>query len=133
VVLARLGVAYGAAMTRHDRWPGWVYDAGEEPDYRFSLANERTFLAWIRTSMALLAGAVVLDAIEPGSMSDRLRSVLTVVLLVLGLSCAVMSWLRWARVERAMRRGEPLPSASPTAWLALVLVLVAALLVAFVV
>ncbi len=26
---------------------------GEAPDYRFSLANERTFLAWIRTASGL--------------------------------------------------------------------------------
>ena len=41
-----------------DRWPGYVYGEGEEPDYRFSLANERTFLAWIRTSLGLVAAAV---------------------------------------------------------------------------
>lgn len=56
-------------MTPRDRWPGWVYDDGDEPDYQFSLANEPTFLAWIRTSMALLAGAVVLDTIQPESRS----------------------------------------------------------------
>lgn len=27
---------------------------GEEPDYRLTLANERTFLAWIRTALAIL-------------------------------------------------------------------------------
>ncbi len=27
---------------------------GEAPDYRFSLANERTFLAWIRTALGFL-------------------------------------------------------------------------------
>ena len=32
--------------------------AGKTPDYRFTLANERTFLAWIRTALALMAGAV---------------------------------------------------------------------------
>ena len=37
------------------RW--WVSaDDGEEPDYRFTLANERTFLAWVRTALGLLAG-----------------------------------------------------------------------------
>ena len=29
-----------------------------EPDYRFTLANERTFLAWQRTSLGLMAAAV---------------------------------------------------------------------------
>jgi hypothetical protein len=30
----------------------------QEPDYRFTFANERTFLAWIRTALALIAGGV---------------------------------------------------------------------------
>lgn len=34
---------------------------GKEPDYRFTLANERTFLAWVRTGLALLAGGLLLD------------------------------------------------------------------------
>jgi len=44
------------------RFPRWVYGAGDEPDARFSLANERTFLAWIRTSLALLAGSIAVEA-----------------------------------------------------------------------
>jgi putative membrane protein len=39
--------------------PAWRHE-GTEPDYRFTLANERTFLAWIRTALALLAGGVLL-------------------------------------------------------------------------
>lgn len=46
------------------RWPGAVYDEGEEPDPRFSLANERTFLAWLRTALALLAGGVAVRALD---------------------------------------------------------------------
>lgn len=34
--------------------PKWRRE-GRDPDYRFSLANERTFLAWIRTALALLS------------------------------------------------------------------------------
>ena len=41
---------------------GWltrrVFPAGREPDPRFTLANERTFLAWIRTALGLLAGGI---------------------------------------------------------------------------
>lgn len=46
------------------RFPQSVYGQGEEPDARFSLANERTFLAWIRTSLALIAGGVALEAFD---------------------------------------------------------------------
>ena len=48
------------------RWPGSVYDHGEEPDPRFSLANERTFLAWVRTTLALLAAALILLSVQLG-------------------------------------------------------------------
>jgi putative membrane protein len=117
--------------TGRDRWPDWVYGVGAEPDHRFSLANERTFLAWVRTSLALLAGGVVLDAVDlPGSRA--LQSVLAVVLVLLGLGCAAASWLRWARTERAMRLRRPLPSTTVMAWFALALVLVAAALVVLV-
>ena len=91
------------------RWPRWVYGEGEEPDYRFTFANERTFLAWIRTALALLAAGVALDAVDL-SFPSAVQSVLAVVLVVLGLVCALVSWVRWARSERAMRRHEALPS-----------------------
>ena len=90
------------------RWPGRVYDEGEEPDARFSLANERTFLAWVRTSLALLAGAAALDALDL-PMTDRLQAGLAVVLALAGLVTAVQAWRGWVRIERALRRDEPLP------------------------
>jgi putative membrane protein len=36
-----------------------------EPDYRFTLANERTFLAWQRTALGLLAAAVAAVQLLP--------------------------------------------------------------------
>ncbi|MEO7061723.1 MAG: DUF202 domain-containing protein [Lapillicoccus sp.] len=90
------------------RWPGWVYDEGSEPDPRFSFANERTLLAWVRTGLALLAGGVALHAF-PLSISPNLRRGSAVLLVVLGVVAVVAGWLRWASSERAMRRGDPLP------------------------
>ena len=113
------------------RWPGWVYGAGATPDPRFSLANERTFLAWIRTSLALMAGGVALDAVDLGG-PDGLRSVLAAALVVLGLLGAAVSWFRWAGAERAMRLRQPLPATTTLVWLSLALVVVAALLVVLV-
>ena len=106
------------------RRPRWVYDGGSEPDHRFTLANERTFLAWMRTSLALLAGGVALDTVDL-DVDGGLKSALALALVLLGLGCAATSWVRWARTERAMRRGEPLPSSSALAGFALVMVLVA--------
>ena len=105
------------------RWPGWVYDGGEDPDYRFSFANERTFLAWIRTALALVAGGVALDAVDL-SLPESLQRALAALLVLLGLLCAVASWLRWALAERAMRRGEALPASQLGEALVVVLVVI---------
>ena len=113
------------------QWPSWVYGVGARPDHRFSLANERTFLAWVRTSLALLAGGVALDAVDLDGPRD-LQSVLATTLVLLGLLSAAASWLRWAAAERAMRLRRPLPGTGALAWLALVLLLVAAGLVVLV-
>lgn len=92
-------------MRRAPRW----YEEGEEPDYRFTLANERTFLAWLRTGLALLAGAVALMQLVPAFTSAGLHTGLAVLLAAIGTLLAAFSYWRWARVQRAMRRGETLP------------------------
>ncbi|SDU43803.1 YidH family protein [Jiangella alkaliphila] len=91
------------------RWPRSVYEAGSEPDPRFTFANERTFLAWIRTALALLAAGIALEALEIPDHS-ALRLVLVVVLSLLGATCSVMAFFRWAGAERALRESRPLPS-----------------------
>ena len=82
---------------------------GDEPDARFALANERTFLAWIRTGLALLAGAAALDALDL-PLNDTAQHLLAGVLALAGLIIAFMSWSGWAKNERAMRQDLPLPS-----------------------
>jgi putative membrane protein len=82
---------------------------GKEPDPRFTLANERTFLAWIRTSLALLAGGIAVEAFT-GSVFDPLtRKVAGSGLLLIAALLATTAGFRWMRVERAMRQGRPLP------------------------
>lgn len=81
-------------------------DHGDDPDYRFTLANERTFLAWIRTSLALAAGglgAVTILNDFPG------EEVLGLGLLTLSFLTAATSYRRWAIIEKSMRLSEPLP------------------------
>lgn len=46
-------------------------EAEIEPDYRFTLANERTFLSWQRTSPGLLAAAVALAQLVPELTCSR--------------------------------------------------------------
>jgi putative membrane protein len=96
-------------MSEQRRWPGWVYAEGDEPDYRFSLANERTLLAWLRTALALLAAGVALDQIDL-AMDEALQVALAAFLVLLGVVCAAASWWRWASAERAIRKRAPLPS-----------------------
>jgi putative membrane protein len=92
------------------RFPRSVYAKGEEPDPRFSLANERTYLAWIRTSLALIAGGVALEALGLG-LQPGLRFAASVVLIAAGLVTPVQGWLGWMVTERALRANRPLPSA----------------------
>ncbi|MGZ9827797.1 YidH family protein [Tsukamurella ocularis] len=82
---------------------------GTEPDPRFSLANERTFLAWIRTALGLLASAVVLEAVRlpvPGYLTTTAAVVLTTAAGV----AAWAGWRGWYRTERALRMNRALPS-----------------------
>src|SRR3954466_2653843 len=86
--------------------PSALRAVGQTPDYRFSLANERTFLAWLRTGLALVGGGL---AVAQFLRQGWLRDVLAVALLLLGAAVAVRAVDHWARSERAMRLGEPLP------------------------
>ena len=93
------------------RWPRRLYQDGEEPDPRFTLANERTFLAWIRTALALMAGGVGVEALNAvAAAPSDLRVVLAVALLLAGVLCSTTAFTRWVATERALRRGRPLPA-----------------------
>jgi len=99
----------GTVSAPEHRWPGSVYDHGSDPDPRFSLANERTFLAWIRTALALVAGAAAVDAL-PLPMPDAVQRALAAGLALAALLTAFAAWRGWAGTERAMRQGKSLPS-----------------------
>lgn len=83
---------------------------GHDPDYRFTLANERTFLAWIRTSLALIAGGLAVIQLIPEFGIAGGRKALGVTLITLGTVLAIGSVLRWASAEEAMREDRPIPA-----------------------
>ncbi|WP_026551674.1 DUF202 domain-containing protein [Arthrobacter sp. H20] len=87
----------------------WLLAGGTDPDPRFTLANERTFLAWIRTSLALLAGGIAVEAFTVELFDPILRKAIAIVLLLLAMLIAAAACYRWLIIERAMRRGAPLP------------------------
>lgn len=97
--------------------PAW-HQQGADPDYRFSLANERTFLAWIRTALALLAGGLLLD-----QFATKLSPPLAAVLLATAFCgsatvfCGI-AYARWRGNEIAMRHARRLPASAAMAWLA---------------
>lgn len=106
------GLAEPARGTGHaefadTRRPRSVYGVGTEPDPRFTLANERTYLAWVRTSVACMAGGIAFDAFVV-SAPDALRSTAGIGLVLIGIFCVVSGYRRWMLNERALRLSRPL-------------------------
>lgn len=87
-------------------FPGDPRSVGADPDYRFTLANERTFLAWIRTALALAAGGLAAVTILDDFTGEK---ALGVGLMALSFFTSATAYRRWALNERAMRLNEPLP------------------------
>lgn len=90
-------------------FPRSVYGVGEEPDPRFSLANERTFLAWIRTSLSLLAVGIALEALQL-PIAPALRFAASLVFVALAILAAGYAWVSWQRTERSLRANRALPA-----------------------
>ncbi|OXM53482.1 YidH family protein [Amycolatopsis alba] len=107
-------------------------EGDSEPDYRFTLANERTFLAWLRTALGLLAGGVAVHQLVPAPTA--LSTLLAGLCVVLAAVLAASAYPRWRQVQAAMRAGKPLPKSGLLVLLTagiLVITVTAAALVVF--
>ena len=104
-----------------------LHEVGRDPDPRVTFANERTFLAWNRTALALIGGGLA-----AGQLLDfdtrAVRLIVGLVPILLGALLAAGSYRRWEANERALRLGEPLPEGTPPRWLAIAVVLIALVL-----
>jgi len=110
------------------RTPASVYGQGDEPDPRFSLANERTALAWMRTALALVVSGVAVISISSLATVPRWTAVIGAASCVGGALLAWRAVAGWARVERALRLREALPAPRALATLAGGVIVLAALM-----
>ncbi len=101
-----------------DRRPRDVYGLGDEPDPRFSLANERTCLAWMRTALAVVAGGAAIVSLSSVPTLPRWSALIGAAACLGGGVLALHSLQAWARVERALRLRRPLPAPRALATLA---------------
>ena len=85
----------------------------EHPDYRFTLANERTLLAWLRTGLALAAGGVAVATYAPDLGIRWGSTALALALVLVGLGTAVGGFLRWRANEEAIRAAAMANCATP--------------------
>lgn len=100
--------------------PHEIRETGTTPDYRFSLANERTFLAWIRTGLALIAGGLAVAQFLSPLPVPHLKEALAILPISIGAFLALRAVDHWIRCEVAMRHNRPLPASRFPAILALV-------------
>lgn len=84
------------------------YEEGQEPDYRFTLANERTFLAWVRTGLGFFVGAIATDQLNQHLRKDSNLDLIFYFFILISSFCIINGYLRWKRNERSMRNNKPI-------------------------
>ena len=95
--------------------------ASPQIDVRFSYANERTFLAWNRTALALVTAGLAITQLLPPFDVPGGRRMIGIPLIVLGIVIALASLRQWRLNEKAMHTGAPLPSSPLPVLIALVI------------
>jgi putative membrane protein len=112
-IVRRLAGRPSTDLSRNDRVDeASVADSdvyGTDLDYRFSLANERTYLAWIRTALASVAGGIA-AAKTIHFHHESVRWLISAPPIIAGSFLSLEAASRWRRYERAMRAQMPLPA-----------------------
>ncbi|MGV2990666.1 YidH family protein [Vibrio sp. E150_011] len=78
-------------------------EQGNDPDYRFTLANERTFLAWIRTALGFFTAAIAVDQLASSLNDELYKPMICVALLAVSVLCSLFAYVNWRGNEIAMR------------------------------
>lgn len=89
--------------------PSWWPQEGEEPDPRWSLANERTLLAYLRTSLSFLVAGLAVAGSYSATDAPAWLAMLGLPLIAVGAVLGATSHARYVAAQRAMRQGVPLP------------------------
>lgn len=100
-----------------------------EPDVRFSLANERTLLAYQRTAIGLMAAAI---AVAHFFGDSPFVLVFAGALLLTAVVAAVGGYLHFRRVDRAIRTGSAIGAGPAAHVLSIALLLCLAVAVVYV-
>lgn len=90
----------------------------EPPDPRFLLANERTYLAWVRTSLAIGAAGLGIAGLAPVTDPAWVRPVIALAVTAFALGVLVWAVKRYRVVESALLEGHPLPQLHHAGWVA---------------
>ncbi len=86
-----------------------LVEHNSRPDERFTLASERTFLAWVRTSLGLLAGGIAMVHLVPEFSTGWARTLLGTVMILLAVIAPITGLRRWFQVRRALESGADMP------------------------
>ena len=88
--------------------PPWWPTDGEEPDPRWSLANERTLLAYTRTALAFLVAGLAIAASHTAADTPAWLAAAGLPLMAAAGLIANAGRDRFIEAQRALRSGEPL-------------------------
>lgn len=106
----RVSLSTVPRVSQDPRTPRWWPTEGEEPDPRWSLANERTLLAYERTSVGLVVAGLAVAGSRSIADAPAWLAAIGLPLIALGGAVALLGRRRFINAQRAMRTGAPLPA-----------------------